>query len=175
MTYPCNGTPLTHVICEREPPGVQSTACEAGVCIDLVATHGTKRYAYQAAPATAADAESTCELLGGSLVVLQSRDEREQLWHELSELQSSPARFWIGLLSVDGGASDGGAAWFWDDRTPADAPDAYPPPWGFQQPVSKGATTRAYLTRLPLSQEDTLGHNDDRTVTTLPYVCELRP
>jgi hypothetical protein len=174
-TYPCNGAPPTRVICEREPSGVQSTECDAGLCIDLVATRGVKRYVYEVAPAVAEDAETACRKLGGSLVVLQSRDEREQLWYELGKLQPPPFRIWIGLLLVDGGSSDGGVGWVWDNGAPANAPDAYPSPWGNAQPVADGATPRAYLSRDPVTLEDTLAHNDDRTVTSLPYVCELPP
>jgi hypothetical protein len=178
MTYPCNAPP-THVICEREPSGVQSKECDAGVCIDLVATHGAKRYAYQAAPVKADVAETMCHGLDGGLVVLQSRDEREQLWHELSKLQPPPLRVWIGLHLVDGGATDGGAAWVWDNGVVANDADAYPSPWGNAQPVADGPTPRAYLSSAaPFTSptfDDTLAHNDDRTVTTLPYVCELPP
>jgi hypothetical protein len=174
-TYPCNGAPPAHVICEREPSGVQSVECDAGICIDLVVTHGTKRYAYQAARATADAAWTKCQELHGSLVVLQSRDEREQLWHELGKLQPPPSGIWIGLLLVDGGASDGGGVWVWDKGVSANAPDAYAPPWGNSQPVSRSATPRAYLSNAPGTLDDTLAHNDDRAVTTLPYVCELPP
>jgi hypothetical protein len=142
------------------------------VCIDLVATQRAKSYVYELSPASWADAESRCRDLGGSLVVLESRDEREQLWFELSKLPSSPTRVWIGLApSADDAGDDGGTVWTWDDGTNANAPDAHPSPWGIGQP---SASAPAFLDNTPSQApvDDTLAHTDS-TVHTLPFVCQI--
>jgi hypothetical protein len=173
---PCKGV-KTRVLCEREPIGAQYASCEAGTCLDLVATLGEKRYVLVTEPTTAALAAQACASLGGRLVVLQSRDEREQLWLQLSRSAPLVSRVWIGLSLADGGApGDAGISrWVWDDGTAADAPDAYPPPWGDRQPVANGTTSRAYLRALTGEVDDTLARNDEPlpTIQTMPYVCEL--
>jgi len=168
---PCTGSHEIHVPCEREPVGVHWTTCDAGICIALVATQKTKRYAYQAGSLAPAEAEARCQALGGSLVVLQSRDEREQLWVELTRLGAAPSRVWIGLSAADAGAdADAGAAtWLWDDGTAATG-GAYPSAWGIRQPESTG---RAFLEHSALHPiDDTLARTDP-TVAVLPYVCQL--
>ena len=164
------------LICEREPTGRQSTLCEAGVCIDLVITSGMKHYVYVRDVASADDAEQHCRSLGGTLVVLQTRDEREQLWKELARLPGvpTPLAIWIGLSVVDGGSPEAGP-WIWDDDAAA---DAYPSAWGDLQPF--GRQTRAYLYQnggaTPQLLDDTLGRNDTAKATpTFPYVCQLTP
>jgi|HubBroStandDraft_2_1064218.scaffolds.fasta_scaffold04290_5 hypothetical protein len=170
LKYACTGGAALHVLCEREPVGFQSQQCDAGVCIDLVATFGTKRYVYQDEPASPDAAQQACQSLGGRLVTLDSRDEREQLWLELSKLTEavSPTAIWIGL-SV---GADGGSAWTWDDGEPL---DARPSPWGDREPHAPSTTTspRAYLEHFatpPL--DDTLARNEG-PVATLPFVCEI--
>jgi hypothetical protein len=167
----------TRIVCEREPLGAQFAPCEAGICIDLVATHGAKRYVLVTQPATADQAALSCALLGGRLIVLGSRDEREQLWAQLSVTPAPPLRVWIGLTQKDGGAPVDGSApsWVWDDGTEADAPDAYPPPWGDRLPVAVGTTSRAYLRAYAGEIDDTLARNDEPAadVQTMPFVCEL--
>jgi hypothetical protein len=170
--YPCNGSPALRIVCEHEPEGVHSIACEAGTCIELVATHATKAYVYQSSPLAWTDADARCRELGGTLVVLQSRDEREQLWLELSRLPIPPPRVWIGLAPtpvLDAGAE--ASAWVWDDGTNADAPDAHPSPWGVGQPLDPAP---AFLSHTPTQApvDDTLARTDS-TVFTLPYVCEV--
>ena len=104
------------VLCEREPVGVHWTTCDAGICIELVATHATKRYVYQDGLLPPEQAEAQCHALGGSLVVLQSRDEREQLWLELTRLPVAPSRIWIGLAADAGTDAEAGSlSWVWDD------------------------------------------------------------
>lgn len=170
--YPCSGSAALRVVCEHEPEGVHSTACEAGICIDLVATYSTKAYVYQASPLSWTDAEARCRGLGGSLVVLQSRDEREQLWLELSRLSIPPSRVWIGLSPGPVDAGDAGAAtWIWDDGTSADAPDAYPSPWGVGEPAGPTPAFLSHSTTQP-PVDDTLAVTDS-TVHTLPYVCQI--
>ncbi len=167
----------TRVVCEREPVGAQFAPCDAGTCINLVATFGTKRYVLVEQPATADQAALSCASLGGHLVVLGSRDEREQLWAQLSSTSAPPLRVWIGLTQKDGGVEGDGAApgWVWDDGTEADAPDAHPPPWGDRLPVAVGTTSRAYLRAYIGEIDDTLARNDEPAadVQAMPFVCEL--
>ena len=180
--YPCRGLSrqLLDVICELEPVGRQSRPCEAGICIDLVKTHGAKGYVYQANRATPDNASRACIALGGRLVVLQSRDEREQLWRELSRLTVPPSAVWIGLSQVSPGSYQAPqGTWAWDDRTPAEGAGAYPSEWATGQPLrfGRGGTTRAFLyhdNHAP-AIDDTLARNEP-TLTisgTLPYVCEI--
>jgi hypothetical protein len=170
LAYPCSGGAALNVLCEREPVGVQSEQCDAGVCIDLVATAGSKRYVYEDQPATPDDAAQACVVMGGRLVMPDTRDEREQLWHELSKLTESPSpsSIWIGLAQPP----DAGDSWVWDDGQPL---GARPSPWGDEEPLAISATTspRAYLEHFatpPL--DDTLARNDG-PITTLPFVCEM--
>lgn len=170
--YPCSGSAALRVVCEHEPDGVHSKPCEAGICLNLVATYGAKAYVYQSSPLPWLDAEAQCRGLGGTLVVLGSRDEREQLWLELSRLSVPPPRVWIGLAPGAGPSGDASApTWRWDDGTSGDAPDAHPPPWGVGQPAG---STPAFLyhssTQPPI--DDTLARTDS-TIKTLPYVCQL--
>jgi hypothetical protein len=179
---PCGGlNPGLPVVCEREPIGSQARACDAGTCIDLVWTHGTKSYVYSAVPLPADQAEAACRSMNGSLVVLRSGDEREQLWKELGKLTSGvPPKIWIGLSEtvVDAGASDampadgaGASVWRWDDDASV---DAYTSQWGYDQPRTTGIySQRAYLmNQQPAASDDTLARTDGMW-TALPYVCEV--
>jgi hypothetical protein len=154
------------VVCEREPAGLHSEACDGGVCIDLVWTFGQKRYLFvgAAGAAAAADAETRCEAAGGTLVVLQSRDEREQLWRELSAL-GAPDAVWVGLSMQDGGD------WIWADDAGA---GAYPSPFAS---TSLGTGTQAYLAHakgdVPPPPNDTLADNAQPATNALAFVCQL--
>jgi hypothetical protein len=181
--YPCRGLRFTalDVVCELEPVGKQSTPCEAGICIDLVKTHATKTYVYQAQPASADDANSACVALGGTLMVVQSRDEREQIWRELSRLTVVPPAVWIGLTQISPGSRHAPATWQWDDHTSVDGPDAaYPSEWATGQPLGYGlgGTTRAFLyqSQSASAVDDTLASNDAMLAAggLLPYVCEIQ-
>jgi hypothetical protein len=172
-SYPCDHGPRLRVVCEREPDGYQSKSCDAGTCIALMATLPTKRYVYVAEAVSAANAQTGCAALGGQLVVLQSRDEREQLWRELSRIPNAPMAIWIGLSLSDGGADDGGVPWVWEDGTPAMS-GGYPSPWGDGQPIVRvrGTTARAYLQDTMTAVDDTLARNV--ALPALPaYVCEV--
>jgi hypothetical protein len=162
------------VICEREPFGGLQRACiDAGIsCIELAWTAGKKRYVYfhNAAPSDGPDgsAEHACASLGGTLVVLQSPDEREQLWRAISpgQVQSS---LWIGLSLPEGGSS-----WVWDDD---ESQDAYASPWAIRMPRDPGGT-RAFLVQnggTPAAVDDTLAHNGNGFPAFFPFVCQLPP
>lgn len=168
------GVSRIHAVCKRKPVGMHSRPCEAGVCIELVKTHGKKRYIFQSSPVTADEARSQCQALGGRLMVLESSEEREQLWHELSLFMVPPARLWIGLAQSAGDADGGDAGvstWAWDDGTPAEGPDAYVPPWGDGQPTDAGSSPRAYLSYDPLALDNTLARNAGRLPS--PFVCQF--
>lgn len=167
------GVNRLHVLCELEPPGRLSSFCDAGICFDVVFTAGTKHYVLVRTATNGDTAEANCRAMGGSLVVLQSRDEREQIWWELGRLPggvATPSAIWIGLSLPDGGSADAAADWIWDDDA---GEDAYPSPWGERQPKA-GTTRRAYLlnfTGPPTILDETLAR--DQTVTNLAYVCQL--
>jgi hypothetical protein len=170
--YSCSGGRRIHVICEREPAGTLQRACvDAGItCIELAWTTGLKRYVYfhNAAPSDGPDgsAEQTCESLGGSLVVLESRDEREQLWKAVGATQSS---FWIGLSLGEGGSS-----WVWDDDA---SDDAYASPWGARMPREPGGTRAFFFQNggTPAAVDDTLARNGNGASSFFPFVCQLPP
>jgi hypothetical protein len=172
VQYPCVATDPLQVVCEHEPDGVHSTTCDAGTCIELVATYATKTYVYESLPLTWMDADSRCRSLGGTLVVLESRDEREQLWLELSRLKDPPPRVWIGLAPAASSGEPDASPFVWDDGTNADAPDAHPSPWGIGQPARPAP---AFLSHEPTPTQppvdDTLAHTDP-TIHALPYVCQ---
>jgi hypothetical protein len=173
---PCSGV-KTRIICEREPIGVQFEPCEAGLCGDLVATHGAKRYVVVTPAATSDAAEKYCASLGGQLVVLESHDEREQLWLQLSRTSPLVFRIWIGLSQSDAGppGDAGDLPWVWDDGTAAASPGGYPSPWGDRMPIPNGVTSRAYLRAYAGEIDDTLARNDESSqiVQSMPFVCEI--
>jgi hypothetical protein len=159
--YPCSGGGKIGVICEREPVGGYGAKCDGGVCIDLVWTFGTKRYVYVSTRLSATDAEAHCNALGGTLVVLQSRDEREQLWFEVAKL-IPPDAFWIGL-SLRGGA------WVWDDDAGV---DTYVAPWAEGQPGAGAQATLSQTTEQPQPVDDTLATSSAGTALR-PSVCQI--
>jgi hypothetical protein len=101
--------------------------------------------------------------------VLESRDEREQLWYQLSKqsVTATPLQFWIGLASS--------GPWVWDDDA---GQDAYPAEWAWFQPVAPapGVPTRAYLFYQQGLSFSTLAVNTPPPADAgaLSYVCELR-
>lgn len=172
---PCDGNERIRVLCEREPVGVHFTRCDAGICIALVATQASKRYVYQSAALPPAQAQASCHDLGGTLVVLQSRDEREELWLELSRLPVAPSRFWVGVSAdaSDASAADADAqppSWIWDDD--ASAADAYASPWGIRQPASPGQAFLQHFSADVHPVDDTLARVDP-AFTALPFVCQI--
>jgi hypothetical protein len=162
--YPCSAAPKIGVVCEREPVGFQSERCDAGTCIDVPYTHPQKRYVFSSTKMGGDIAEGQCEALGGTLVVLESRDEREQIWYALKEMGGTPGSFWIGFAEQNG-------VWTWANDAAA---DAYPSPWGNKQPTGNGS--RAYLVQSltpPVLFDTTLAHNDENVLTPIDFVCQV--
>jgi hypothetical protein len=176
--YPCDSPVDVHVLCEREPVGSYSQPCgNGGYCMDLVFTAATnKHYVFFSSGLPAAQAEAQCALLTerdagrvASLVVLESRDEREQLWHELSQLNPTSGSIWIGLATNDAGL------WTWDDGTPSDG--GYPSPWAVNQPASPLGQAFMEYDPYDFSVDNTLAKSaspDGGTESNLPYVCQVR-
>lgn len=154
-------------ICEREPPGVRAQDCIGGFCFTLASTAGTKRYLVAVAATDPDNAEEVCSGLdGGSLVVFGSREEREQLAHEIRARYPDEVdqQLWIGLVE------DGGT-WTWDDGHPATDDGGYPLPWGNAEPGSV-AGARAYM-RLATTIYDTqLAVADDGTKPARLFICQ---
>jgi hypothetical protein len=146
-------------ICEREPPGRTSSECGSAVCITLRKTPA-KRYQYFRAGKTSEGASQACKDLGGSLVILESREEREQLVREVSNYSKDPYSFWIGLAQSNG-------TWRWDDGVML-GDRGRPLPWGDREPRGKG---RAYVTAHLGAYDTQLAHAD--VDAERPYVCQL--
>jgi hypothetical protein len=159
--YPCSDGGKIGVVCEREPVGGYGAKCDGGVCIELVWSFGAKRYVYVSTRMTATDAEAHCNALGGTLVVLQSRDEREQLWFEIAKLVP-PDAFWIGLSLRAG-------AWVWDDEAGV---DAYAAPWAEGQPGAGAQATLSQTIEQPQPVDDTLATTSVSTALR-PSVCQI--
>jgi hypothetical protein len=153
-------------VCEREPLGSLSQLCDAGgYCMQLVWTYGQKRYLFVTSGAHATTAEARCERLGGTLVVLDSRDEREELWHELSSFPVPYTQIWVGL------SPDGDGGWVWADGTPYGAPEAGPPPWAIGEPSDAGPVALFGINTR--SVDNTLAHAYGPELE-LPFVCQFR-
>jgi hypothetical protein len=173
----CGSTLST--LCEREPIGTTAAACDGGTCIDLLATRGKKRYVYVATPAGPDAAAASCKQLpGGNLVVLESREEREQIWGELAQIPNANvnAGVWIGLSRPD--AEAGFAEWSWDTGERL-ADNAYPNPFGNNQPTRVvGASLRAYAQPNVNTVDSQLARNIDKALnvapTVLPYLCQMK-
>ncbi len=152
------------VVCEREPVGTTAHACNGGTCLSSRGAR-VRRYLYVSSSpgVTAQEAIDGCKGIGATLVVFETREEREQVARELlSFLPASPIpQLWIGLARVNG-------VWTWANGTSS---DRYPSVWADQQP--RGANTMFSWIELPASTYDTqLAHADDGTAK-LPYLCEL--
>ncbi len=160
-------------VCEREPVGVRTLVdCPIGAwCFDVPATAGQKRYFIFNTPVDPDLAAASCRAVTGSdgtrgaLLTLASREERQQVAHEI--VQHSPEaveqQLWIGL------SSDAGT-WTWDDGVPA---SSRPSPWGNAQPPSASAP-RAYM-RITVTTYDTqLAYADNPTTpaTRRLYICQ---
>ena len=104
----CSGEQLRTTLCEREPIGQRIYPCGGLLCTTVLPTETTKRYVVWPSAMGADQARSLCEgsYDGGSLVILDTPEEREQLARELRQRLPLPAEVWIGLSQVDGG-------WVW--------------------------------------------------------------
>lgn len=172
VQVPCRSTLLT--VCEREPLGRRAQACGGPLCTTLASTAGTKRYVIANATASATAADEFCRSYpGGSLAVFDSREEREQLAHEILAVfttgqQHPPLGVWIGLAHDD--ATD---TWLWADGTPASG-GARPEPWANGEPA-QNAKGRAFM-RLDTTAFDTqlvVTGTDDTTPRL--FVCQRPP
>ncbi|MBX3189460.1 MAG: hypothetical protein KF819_20720 [Labilithrix sp.] len=166
----CSGSSYA-TICEREPPGRRASFdCIGGSCFNVAATAGEKIYFVVSSPSDPASAESSCALFaGGSLVVLRSADEREQLAREILErspVQGLTQTYWIGL------SSDAGA-WTWADGVAADGDGGRPLPWGDRQPSADGGAY-GYM-RLGLVYDTQLAFADDPAGAPRAYICQRPP
>jgi hypothetical protein len=166
----CNRGTTRTTICEREPAGRRAQDCIGGFCFTLASTAKVKRYLVVVSAAGPDEAAQTCAGLdGGSLVVLDSAEEREQLAHEI--LGRDPGaveqQLWIGL------AADGGV-WAWEDGVPATADAGRPLPWGHAQPVASGAG-RAFMRLHALAYDTQLAYADDGGKAPRLYVCQRPP
>ncbi|NOU33350.1 MAG: C-type lectin domain-containing protein [Polyangiaceae bacterium] len=165
---PCNlPGPGFSVVCEREPAGTRTESFNETLRISLAETAKKKRYLYSPSEDTAEGAVATCKLLGGRLVVFESRAEREELGREIAQLlppQTPVGTFWIGLAAV-------GGVFTWDDGTPE---AAHPAAWGDQEPKGTG-DRRAYMHIAQTSYDSTLVRADDDATARRPFVCERAP
>ncbi len=168
---PCSVSRRT--VCEREPAGSLSQPCNGGICIDLRRTIGKKKYVYFATKSTPDEASRLCgEFNAGHLVLLDSREEREQLWTELARIDENLKQIWIGLARD----ADAGGDWRWDDGAPIDA--GRPTPWGAAQPaVADGGSPRAYVERVGGLVDSQLARSADPfgqpAPQALPFVCQF--
>jgi hypothetical protein len=164
---PCTGAISRRTICEREPAGVRGQTCgNDGICLTVPQTAGVKTYLVAVSPVDPETADTTCRFLdGGSLVIFDSREEREQLAHEIvARFPDYEQPLWIGL-HADGGA------WTWDDGVAASASGARPLPWGNAQPAGV-PNARAFM-RVGANAYDTqLAYADDGGGSSRLFICQ---
>lgn len=162
---PCISERTHAVVCEREPVGLRAEFCGVSTsCTTVPATAGRKTYVVSLDSVLAREAEERCRLQRGTLVVLSSRAEREQLVREITQLASATTTVWIGLSRTASGP------WTWDDGTPD---DGYPSAWGSGQPEA-GAASRAYLVTDENVFDTQLAYSDTEGARRF-YVCERAP
>lgn len=156
----CNGTTVRTTLCEREPIGQRMYPCGGLLCTTLPPTAASKRYVVWPSAAAADEARDVCASLdGGSLVIFDSPEEREQLARELRERFQLPVEVWIGLSNADAG-------WVWDDGRSV---DAGPLPWGDGEPSAP--TGRAFM-RIDDDRFDTQLARVDSTGAPRVFVCQ---
>lgn len=162
LQVPCGG-PARTTLCEREPVGTRATICNGGYCFTLSTTAGKKSYLVSFLEGSLSQAVESCALLpAGSLVILDSAEEREQLAHEILVHDDTVAQqdLWIGVVQ------DGGT-WTWEDGVPL-ASSPRPLPWGNAQPE---AGVRAVMRLTATAYDTQLAHADDGGVPRL-FVCQ---
>jgi hypothetical protein len=133
-------------LCEQEPPGHRTTPCLGNnVCFSVAATLGgpprTKRYVFVPSVLAYADAAKACASLGASIVVFDSREEREQVAAEVARMADD---FWVDLVKA-------GGTWGWDSGLDPSAV------WAAGEPVS-GNGTYAYVAMEPGRFDSELAH-----------------
>lgn len=166
---PCSGASRT-TICEREPAGTRAKARIGVFFFTLPASAGKKTYLVAVSGTEPDQAAQSCAGLdGGSLVVLDSAEEREQLAHEVLALDPTAVeqQLWIGLVQ------DGGA-WSWEDGVPAVAGGSRPLPWGNAQPGGASGS-RAFMRLAATAYDTQLVYADDGGKTARRYVCQSPP
>ena len=160
---PCGAPAPRDTLCEREPPGTRAAVCNGGICITLAKTQGKKRYLFAPSEATADDARGSCDSLGGHLVLLDTREEREQLSREIARVAGDDgASFWVGLAATDAGT------YVWDDGQPE---SARPPVFGIDAGALSSAGRVFVSLRGTNPIDQGLGHADvPQSMHT--YVCQ---
>ena len=168
LQVPCGG-PRRATVCEREPVGTRATTCAGGYCFTLPTTAGQKSYLVSFLPGSLAQSVESCSLLdGGSLVMLDSAEEREQLAHEVLIHDDSIVQqdVWIGLVQDAG-------TWTWEDGVPL-GKSARPVPWGNAQPGA-AAGVRAFMRLAATAYDTQLVYADDGDASPRVFACQRRP
>ncbi len=149
------------VLCEREPVGDFTRLCPDGTCISLGFTSGKKSYVVVRTPTAPDVAQSNCQKLNGRLVVLATREEREELFAAIEGLGVIDT--WIGL-SRDSATSP----WKWEDGSDL---SKYPLPWGDLEPRATDFA-RAYVTIDRARYDTRAAHAIDDSTAMRAYICE---
>lgn len=177
LQIPCSQSdPRVATICEREPLGQRSQSCGGPLCTTLSSTAGRKRYVISISPANAEQADQFCRgYPNGSLVVFESREEREELARELRLL--FPANQQHPVLTAWIGLSKKNDAWLWDDGVDTADAGARPAPWANAQPAPDGKghaymrlDINAFDTQLAVATSDDHDANEPRL-----FVCQRSP
>ena len=162
---PCRG-PLRTTLCEREPVGTRAQTCFGGYCFTLPSTAGKKAYLVSFLGADLAQAVQSCaQLAGGSLVMLDSAEEREQLAHEILIHDDAVVQqeLWLGVVQ------DGGT-WTWEDGVPL-ASSPRPRPWGNAQPDASPGV-RAFMRLTETAYDTQLAYPDDGGALPRFFICQ---
>ena len=168
---PCAGTSRP-TVCEREPLGVRTVedCIIGGFCFTVPATAGIKSYLVVVSASDPESAALTCAGLdGGSLAVMDTREEREQIAHEILARypEEVEQQLWIGLVE------DGGA-WSWEDGVVA-GEGGRPLPWGNGQPGVAPAGARAYMRLAATAYDTQLAYADSTSsAASRLYICQRR-
>jgi hypothetical protein len=165
---PCDRKGLTRTtVCEREPAGLRGKICgNDGICLTVARTAGVKTYLVTVSAADPETAATTCGFLdSGSLVVFDSREEREQLAHEIfARYPDNEQQLWIGL------AADGGT-WSWDDGVSAADPRR-PPAWGNAQPAGVTSARAFIRVNAGAAYDRQLAYADDGGRAPRLFICQ---
>ena len=165
---PCNGTISRPTLCEREPAGLRGQPCgNDGICFTVPQTSGDKTYLVSVSQTDSLTADTTCRFLdGGSLVVFDSREEREELAHEVvARNPFIPQEVWIGLHAE-------GGTWSWDDGIVADEGGPRPLPWGNAQPPTSATSGRAFISVGGRAYDTQLAYADDGGMQQRFFICQ---